>query len=116
MRKLTIIAVSLVAALLVALYSAPPGVAQVAKVDKQQPPIRKKWEYKVVRGDSLFELAKDDKEWKKVQEKLEKANINLDEFAARLLEFVLNKLGDDGWELIGYPRKDKDPWVFKRVK
>jgi hypothetical protein len=116
MRKLAILAVELVAALLVAMYFGQPGIAQDRKEDKQRPPTRMKWEYKVISGDALFDLAKDDKDWRKLQDKLQEGNLNADEYAARLLEFMLNKLGDDGWELTGYSPKERERWVFKRVK
>lgn len=57
-----------------------------------KPDAAPKWEYRVVTHEQLLDLGKKD------------------------LAAGLNKLGDDGWELITVERLDKTAYIFKRPK
>jgi hypothetical protein len=66
------------------------------------PAPRARWEYKILTTVQLVEVAKDDNAFKKAVTEANKHPAPGGFSAEKVLapEFALNKLGDDGWELI----------------
>jgi hypothetical protein len=81
----------------VAPFACPEPTAQAANR-----PGRQKWEYKVLTFSGLLALVKDDEA------------ILKDQDATRRLSLALNKLGEDGWELVTFSQAGT--YIFKRPK
>jgi hypothetical protein len=127
MRKCLLPTIALGVLLLSAAFVASPAVAQPPKAGRPEAAGRKKWEYKILNGYALLKLVSEDNEGKKVVAKLlkgEGADAGPPDDGP-IVVFALNKLGDDGWELVTCPQPNgrtwiigaKDgAWVFKRPR
>lgn len=82
---------------LIFLVAACSDLSPAKKADSQQAPNRPKWEYKALDGSKLVENIIAEKE-------------------RDPLEIALNKLGEDGWELVSIlnPSGQVKWFVFKR--
>jgi hypothetical protein len=82
-------ALALLVATILCLVAAPRSAAAAPK-----------WQYKVLTLEHLEKLVEKDKGGKKLKEKLQKEKASAQDRFAQLVEFALNQLGEDGWELV----------------
>jgi hypothetical protein len=123
MRKRMLTVSSLGFAVLIVLSLAHKIAAQDQKGRNKEHPARPKWEYKVLDEPTLEKLAEDDKaalkQW--VMKLPENERVAAMLFWGRL-QFALNKLGDQGWELAAVRGSDRhgirtEPmYIFRRPK